>query len=36
MSYLDDQVSLGITGHPRELYSQLLELGPTVGIDHPA
>ena len=35
-THLDDQVSLGITSHPSELCSQLLELGPTVCVDHPA
>lgn len=36
MSYLDDQVPLGITSHSGELCSQLLELGPAVSVNHPA
>lgn len=35
-AHLDDQVPLWITSHPAELGSKLLELGPAVGVDHPA
>ena len=35
-TYLDDQVALRVTGHPAELGSQLLELGPAVCVNHPA
>lgn len=35
-THLDHQVSLGVTGHPAELRSQLLELGPAVCVYHPA
>lgn len=36
VAHLNDQVSLRVSSHPRELGSQLLELWPTVCIDHPA
>lgn len=35
-THLDDQVALGVPGHPAELGRQLLELRPAVRVDHPA
>lgn len=35
-THLDDQVSLGVTGHSAELSGQLLELRPAVCVNHPA
>lgn len=35
-THLDDQVSLGVTGHSAELGGQLLELRPAVCVNHPA
>lgn len=35
-THLDDQVALGVPGHPAKLSCQLLELWPAVGVNHPA
>lgn len=34
--YLDDHKALGVAGHAGELGDQLTELGPALGVDHPA